>query len=80
MSVCRSCRAPVVWVATEAREGKPSKSMPLDATPDGRVEVVEGGNVEYVEDSTSTVRVVATGQGRFRSHFASCPHAREHRK
>lgn len=78
MSVCRSCRAPVMWVQTEAREGKPSKSMPLDATDEGRLLVVEAGNIVLTEDQTA--RVVATGQGQYQSHFASCPHAREHRK
>ena len=83
MASCRSCGARVVWARTETKEGKPPKSMPLDATPDGRVLVVENGNIVTIGTDTGgapVVRYVASGQGRHRSHFATCPHAAEHRK
>lgn len=42
---CRSCRAAVVWVETEATATKPGRRMPLDADPQrpGKALQVQGG-------------------------------------
>lgn len=85
MSVCRSCRAPVVWVETEATASKPGRKMPLDANPDDptRAALFDNGNVVFVGartgDGTPIVKVIAPGPRRCRSHFASCPNAMSHR-
>ena len=78
MSSCRSCRAPIRWVGTES-----GKMMPLDAEP-------------YVGDDPRGLFVIRTGGGKvtaiatspdafpgepvYRSHFATCPNASEHRR
>lgn len=92
-STCRSCDAPIVWVATEAtlaKEGKaakPSRRMPLDADPDNpsKALVVDDGNIIFTgqrDGSTNAwlVRYVPKGPNHYRSHFATCPNAAAHRK
>lgn len=86
MSRCRSCDAQVVWVETEATATKAGRRMPLDADPDqpSRALEVGNGNIVFIGkttgDGTQIVRYVATSAGRHRSHFATCPKAKEHRK
>ncbi len=63
MARCRSCRAPIEWVATES-----GKHMP--------VEEREGGNLVLDRDllgENPVARVVADGEGTHVSHFATCP-------
>lgn len=62
----------MTWARTEA-----GKRIPLD--PDE----VEDGNVVVVSPrgaAETVVRIVAKGQGHFRSHFSSCPQARNWRR
>lgn len=85
MSRCRSCDAPVVWVETEARADKPGKRMPLDADPSdtSRALKVDDGNLVMVAttgDGTPVVRYVPKGPNHYRSHFASCPNSKAHRR
>jgi hypothetical protein len=80
VSACRSCGAAVIWTRTAAG-GKP---MPVDAEP------VEGGNVLLSRGragiGTPTATVLAPGTPmpvgviRYASHFATCPHANDHRR
>lgn len=85
-STCRSCKAPVVWVVTEATDTKPGRKMPLDADPSrpGKALVVEDGNLVFTGaragDGTWIVRYVPKGPRHYRSHFATCPNAKSHRK
>lgn len=78
MSVCRSCKQPITWTATDA-----GKWMPVDAEP------VPTGNVLLGGGNPPTARVlsgVSLQRARhakcllYRSHFATCPAARQHRK
>jgi hypothetical protein len=69
MSSCRSCRARVLWVNTAAT----GKLMCLD------VELVAGGNIELVAGVANVVKP-SQDVRRYRSHFASCPNAAQHRK
>lgn len=86
MSSCRSCRAPIVWVETEARDGKPGRKMPLDAEPSAprRARQVEGGNIMFTGatsgDGTPIVRYVPASAGMHVAHFVTCPNAKAHRK
>jgi hypothetical protein len=77
VSACRSCHAPVKWARTEA-----GKNMPLDVGADGELLVVPDGNVVVTgwAGPLRLVRVVAAGEGQHRSHFASCPNAKAHRR
>lgn len=84
MSACRSCRAPVVWVETEARGDKPGRKMPLDADPENLSMALglPNGNLiftgAHTGEGTPIVRYVSAGLHR--SHFASCPNAKQHRR
>lgn len=78
MSFCRSCRAPILWVGTER-----GKAMPLDAEPyqgdDPRglfVIRTAGGKVIGVAVPPDAF----PGEPLYRSHFATCPDAAEHRR
>jgi hypothetical protein len=80
MAKCRSCGAAIVWAKTEAREGKPSRNIPLDADPDdeNRPLTVEGGNLVVVQHhagQSPTVRYVSKERGRHVTHFSTCPFA-----
>lgn len=78
MSACKSCGAPIRWARTEAR-----KNMPLDVDPaTGDLAVFDDGNVVVTgwEGPLRTVKVVTAGEGPHRSHFASCPNAKGHRR
>jgi hypothetical protein len=74
---CRSCGAPVRWVRTVN-----GKTMPLDPdpTPDGNIiAVVEpgGGRVAQVIGKDD---LIDESVPRYKSHFATCPNADQHRK
>lgn len=80
-SECSSCEAPIAWSVMEAT----GKRNPIDPKPDpdGRL-VVVGWQI----DPRHTVPVMRAlkrdewleHQGaRYTSHFATCPHAEEHR-
>jgi hypothetical protein len=70
MAVCRSCGAEIMWALTDQAH------MPIDAdpVPDGNLLILG-----YEPDGTAVVRYVPPGGDipgdRYRSHFASCPHA-----
>lgn len=79
MATCRSCRAPVRWVLTQA-----GKRMPLDPAP------TPVGNIALTEetvDGVPVVRYLGKSAGadlfatdRYVSHFATCPEAKVHRR
>lgn len=83
---CKSCRADIVWVETEAKADKPGRKMPLDADPNnpGYARIDPNGNLVFTGattgDGTRIVRYVPAGRGRHVSHFATCPAAATHRK
>jgi hypothetical protein len=74
---CRSCRARIVWAVTEA-----GRRIPLDA------EASPTGNLAQVEALADGTPVVAfldpeapePEAGRYLSHFATCPNAKEWRR
>lgn len=61
---CDSCGAAIVWAETTEK-----KRMPLDAAPERRMLVVHTPGGPHAQ-----VVVV------YRSHFATCPNADQHRK
>ena len=89
-SSCKSCRAEIVWVLTEG-----GKRMPVDAE-DGWPIAYDDGNLLPTGEVKSTdrgsaqvVRVTPAGEvslfadlteQRWKSHFATCPDADQHRK
>lgn len=77
-SLCKSCKATVIWVTTED-----GKAMPVDAAP------VRNGNIRlegsaarptavYVQPLLETPEHEA--MPHYVSHFATCPDAQVHRK
>ncbi len=75
MSVpCSSCGAPILWIKTPK-----DKSMPLDATPDpkGNVVIRDGLAVVLTLDE---IAKLLDGKRRFMPHWATCEHAAQHRK
>jgi len=76
-STCRSCGASLVFVDVLA-SGRP---IPLDAepTPDGNVEVFETAGGLYGKVWPAS-HIWGEADLRYRSHFASCPSAKEHRR
>lgn len=70
-AACKTCGQPIRWVKTAN-----GKAMPLDVEPceDGNLVVVDG-----VAFSAYTLDV-QEGRQRFKSHFATCPQAKQHRR
>lgn len=72
---CDSCPAAVFWADTDR-----GAAMLVDAQP------LVGGNLRLTKRPerrplVTTVKAkLAFGQTLYRAHFASCPHAAEHRK
>lgn len=78
MNVCRSCNAPIFW-STHPGTGKPN---PIDdeAVPDGNIRLdLEAGT--YVVLAGSMLQEArARGEILHKSHFATCPNSKTHRK
>lgn len=76
-SPCASCRRPVLWVQWES-----GKLMPVDAQPaaSGNVVIAMRGGLygKLVAESFDAERHI--GRRRYASHFATCPHADQHRR
>ena len=74
MAQCDSCGAEILWVKTIK-----GKSMPLDAQP------VVDGNIVLLKAAAVILSKEQLGQPgrdgpRYKSHFATCPNASQHRK
>jgi hypothetical protein len=80
-TLCRSCGAPIRWALTVK-----GHRMPLDAMP-----VVDGNILLDVATDPPTARVLPASSDlnegdsrglfdRYKSHFATCPNAAQHRK
>lgn len=72
---CKSCGAPIIWATTQK-----GKLMPLDAAPDpdGNLAVSRWATVIAVHPRTELTDT--QGFPTHKSHFATCPHAAEHRR
>lgn len=93
MSVCSSCRRPILWCVTEG-----GKRMPIDPEPHSEGNVVKTGRTEMVPGQYRPVDVVRVltkadrslfdqpddegdvAGARFMPHFATCPNADRHRR
>ena len=72
MAECNSCGATIFWVIMPS-----GKRMPLDAKPDpnGKVVLHDDGKHAFAPGAGGDEPAM-----RFPSHFATCPHAANHRK
>jgi len=76
-TVCRSCKAPILWATT-----KNGESIPLDPdpTPDGNLILMASG-VALVRAKTDQSTLPGFDDApRYVSHFSTCPQADEWRK
>ena len=73
---CKSCRAPMIWARTEN-----GKNVPLDAepTPAGNIHLRADGVAVYVKKDQMD-NPLFPPERRYKSHYATCPHAPEHRR
>ena len=79
---CRSCGAPIVWITT-----KNGKSMPCDAKPRN---YLAGSKYVFITEDGEAMRGALPEHGMvqpqgfvgwgYTPHWATCPHADEHRK
>jgi len=70
-SICKSCRAPIKWI----QMAKSGKKNPLDVqpTPDGNV-AIGGDGLGYIVNDMNRKPPL------YKSHFATCPNAQQHKK
>lgn len=91
MATCGSCQAPIVWMRTKARPGKPAKPIPVDAGLGSDDQVrprrVDNGNLALTGNQVpgrfgpmDEVQYVPAGTGVYVAHFVTCPHAGQHRR
>lgn len=76
---CRSCGAAVAWVITAPK----GKRMPIDPEPvaDGNIILQLGAvNSQVPPLATTLAKGASTELPRYKSHFATCPNAKQHRK
>jgi len=70
IATCKSCGARIYWCVTTT-----GKRMPVNATESASgnllLELQPGGEL--------LARYVSPGEGTHTSHFATCPHAAQHR-
>ncbi len=76
MAKCRSCGAEIRWIVTAS-----GRRMPLDAEPhpEGNIDA-DGEGTGYVVKGPQAGDTLIHGRPLYRSHFATCPFAAQHRK
>lgn len=74
MSTCRSCGARITWLETDG-----GKKIPVDEDPVPYGNIVVIGGMAHVI-GTRDVSELAFVEPRYRSHFATCPQAKEWRR
>lgn len=72
---CRSCGAPILWALTPK-----GLRMPLDVEPHPEGNVLLVGDGECRPLTAAEVTSGAHPEQRHRAHFATCPHAAQHRR
>jgi len=78
LSRCRSCRADIVWAQTERGKLMPLAAEPYTGDdPRGLFVFRRHGDSIYVVAATPDA---FPGEPVYRSHFATCPNAGEHRR
>lgn len=75
-STCRSCGAAIRWVETLI-----GNRMPLDPEPcvDGNVTLDRQGRAHVLKSGNDRRVMREAGRTLYKSHFATCPNADQHR-
>lgn len=73
IAACNSCGAQILWVVTANGKQMPVDAEPVVKTPHGLM------TLSPVEGRTAH-RADAVRGHLYRSHFATCPNAKEHRR
>ncbi len=76
-SVCRSCGRPILWA--ETTNGKAAPIDP-DPVPNGVIVLVQPSDPREPPVASVVKHAGSTSLPRYNSHFATCPHAAQHRK
>lgn len=75
MNECKRCHAPIRWI----KMGETKKNIPLDPEPtedhSGNI-ILDAAGYGYMVNPREVVEEVPT----YKSHFATCPFAKEFRK
>ena len=83
-NTCAKCGADIRFVATERGYlASPPKLMPIDRQPveDGNVIIIPpDGAIPALAHVLKKGEQAPEGQARFKSHFATCPFARDFRR
>lgn len=76
MPTCKSCGTEIIWRRVTVH----GRAMPIDADPhpDGNIRLDRDGKTAHMVTRGELEQGV-TGD-LYRSHFATCPHAKDHRK
>jgi hypothetical protein len=75
-TICRSCGAPLIWASTLK-----GHAAPFDATPDPKgLWVLEEGYGGGLFATKAGEADLLDKRPRYTSHFATCPHAAQHRR
>lgn len=74
---CRSCLQPIIWAVTEAGKRQP---LDRDPDPDGIVIAYQDPLGGWHSRALPNDQPVLPPWKRYTTHFATCPHADEHRK
>jgi hypothetical protein len=74
---CESCQAPIVWAKTPT-----GARMPVNPAPDatGNIVLSDGPKPGDPPLAVVTHMSQALDRPRYKSHFATCPNAKLHRK
>lgn len=77
MNTCRSCDASIVWADTSS-----GSRMPVDAepVPDGNLVLTYPSPGRALALVVDPAQLLLDDPPRYRSHFATCPNADQHRR
>lgn len=75
MAKCNSCGAAIVWFKTPG-----GKAIPLDPVAHQDGNIVLDGDLATVLSRESLEMAQVAGTVLYKSHFATCPQASEHRR
>lgn len=80
MSRCRSCQAPILWALTEKGRRMPLDQEPYTGPEPAGLFVLRAGVGAGPPKAIAVTPDAFPGEPVYRSHFSTCPNAKEHRR